>query len=1718
MPMSHEDVAWCALRTDWCDAAPICGDELVLIDGDAVLKRCFQDDSLAKDGFQILHVTYLVETLLHDLRAMNYAIAFFNDRQVTSCGNDVKLRLARCCIVKHLQVNTDLQVLRFESLHSDACADWLNVNRPLFLATTDGAESDSQARCRSFILHALSLGMSVILLDDLEFIDDKLFLFTKIGHGLATVAEALDISGLRIEDVPVISAGDGRRTAIVSALHGLDAPASLVRAAALSLACTESLDLRTRHAPSTTDFWSSEAVSVFLDRFCARLLFIIEGDMLSDSLELADLFDGRLFAYLALNPAVDLPADVRVRNEEILRAIGQLGAQDVPLVGAIKAVHAPESAAGPLLPFDDPVWDKHIGMALPTAKRGAANDKIDFGLLPKIDSAIGMEKKLLEKEKGPVLTGNAREDAWIKKRFQRNKDLQMLHIKKAAESLTGANGVGLERMPIIAGTISLPPSAIPSPASSRAATPAPEDKDSKKKEKKTKLSKAQQIIAANNEAKAGKKAAKSTSAWASTKAEIDGYKDLRVRVSELERYLNSAARANRDPNVQLEMELYRVQLLLSVWRKICKDKTTKTEPENLRVVVQLFECINTLYRGKYLTHNAKEALDSVLIVLGLDDCVHEKSNLPTKEISFDFDLPTSKACRLPFTSTEFQLLHCGQNMERNMDSKPDPRTTFEADKWQRDVLDVIDRDESVFVVAPTSAGKTFISFYAMEKILRADDDGILVFIAPTKALVNQMAAEIEARFSKNYKTQGGKNVWAIHSGDYKIHDPERCQVLVTVPSVLQKLLMSPIQAQRWSPRIRRIVFDEIHCIGGEEGTTWEQLLLLAPCPIIALSATVGNPEDFRRWLEATQAAHRTPVTLIHHKERYSDLRKFVYLPAISNEQEFLGGRCISDELQGGIFNVHPASALHFGPRKMPDDLGFEPRDCYNLFFQMKKTQTANFAVPEELDPNSYFKDTHFIRRADVAIYQRRLRELLGEWLADPQSRNPDSAFMRLMSSLDNGVRGKASALVDRWDALNQQRIDKGLDARPILQEAILPMLEDLDQNDLLPALCFNYSRSVVESLGKHLYEVLESREEAFRATDPAWKRKIKTYEQWVNDADKRHKERERALKKKKGNEKSDRDDENKLLAGEETQEEFGWQDVFDPTAPLPDYSFAGLKNTYGDQDMKDEISRLESRNACPLWMLRLLRRGIGIHHSGLNRRYRQLVELAFRGKYLRVVICTGTLALGINMPATSSIFVGDNVELNALNFRQAAGRAGRRGYDVLGHVGFLGVPTDKIDRLLVSRIPKISGRFPISATVVLRLCNLVSQSGRAPFARRAIESVFARAEDLVNAMGEVQADDHQIKLQLRFLLDYLRRENLLGANGEPLRLAAPVSHLYYEEPSNLAFAALMRAGVLHDICRDFANTAKRGEICRKIVLLLAHLFCRISVRPDVLAWTREMYPRVANTIVLPPITSAHHLAQEVLDSHERRICDVFANQIRHTGPPTLEKLPISRRAFGGDKKGEYSSRDDVLSAFDSSSTAVPSSIRPFLRNARGDILLEDLSLRMHVPNTRKLTNAYIYDFYCAAEANVAGQQALQSIIDVDGIPRAESWFLLQNFSLVLASLEESMANILGLADMGEFDIMADADTEMSAFDEEEADVVTSTSTKAGIMNPTSSNVSLQDDWLELDGSEDSDSDSAYGTATTGSQTSFVLRDTKRVYRTIQLIRARFNEKWKSTWS
>ncbi|GAB2288942.1 DExH-box ATP-dependent RNA helicase DExH12 [Dionaea muscipula] len=89
----------------------------------------------------------------------------------------------------------------------------------------------------------------------------------------------------------------------------------------------------------------------------------------------------------------------------------------------------------------------------------------------------------------------------------------------------------------------------------------------------------------------------------------------------------------------------------------------------------------------------------------------------------------------------------------------------------------------------------------------------------------------------------------------------------------------------------------------------------------------------------------------------------------------------------------------------------------------------------------------------------------------------------------------------------------------------------------------------------------------------------------------------------------------------------------------------------------------------------LLPYGFAIHHAGMTRADRQLVEDLFADGHVQVLVSTATLAWGVNLPAHTVIIKGTQIynpekgswtELNPLDVMQMLGRAGRPQFDTYG--------------------------------------------------------------------------------------------------------------------------------------------------------------------------------------------------------------------------------------------------------------------------------------------------------------------------------------------------------------------------------------------------------------------------------------------------------------------
>ncbi|KAK9827440.1 hypothetical protein WJX74_002542 [Apatococcus lobatus] len=88
-----------------------------------------------------------------------------------------------------------------------------------------------------------------------------------------------------------------------------------------------------------------------------------------------------------------------------------------------------------------------------------------------------------------------------------------------------------------------------------------------------------------------------------------------------------------------------------------------------------------------------------------------------------------------------------------------------------------------------------------------------------------------------------------------------------------------------------------------------------------------------------------------------------------------------------------------------------------------------------------------------------------------------------------------------------------------------------------------------------------------------------------------------------------------------------------------------------------------------------LKRGIGIHHSGLLPLLKEVIELLFQNGLIKVLFATETFSTGLNMPAKTVVF-NQARKFDGQSFRwitsgeyiQMSGRAGRRGLDDRGIV------------------------------------------------------------------------------------------------------------------------------------------------------------------------------------------------------------------------------------------------------------------------------------------------------------------------------------------------------------------------------------------------------------------------------------------------------------------
>ncbi|MDP7067857.1 MAG: DEAD/DEAH box helicase [Acidimicrobiales bacterium] len=158
------------------------------------------------------------------------------------------------------------------------------------------------------------------------------------------------------------------------------------------------------------------------------------------------------------------------------------------------------------------------------------------------------------------------------------------------------------------------------------------------------------------------------------------------------------------------------------------------------------------------------------------------------------------------------------------------------DQFQIEGFGIVDEGLSLLVAAPTSAGKTLIAEYAIEKALAKGQT--VVYTTPIKALSNQKFKDLSRWL--------GKERVGLLTGDNAIRS--EAEVVVMTTEVLRNMIYAA------SPRLDNlglVVLDEVHFLQDPyRGPVWEEVIMQLPARtrLVCLSATVSNAAEVAGWI------------------------------------------------------------------------------------------------------------------------------------------------------------------------------------------------------------------------------------------------------------------------------------------------------------------------------------------------------------------------------------------------------------------------------------------------------------------------------------------------------------------------------------------------------------------------------------------------------------------------------------------------------------------------------------------------------------------------------------------------------------------------------------------------------------------------------------------------------------------------------------------------------
>jgi superfamily II RNA helicase len=208
-------------------------------------------------------------------------------------------------------------------------------------------------------------------------------------------------------------------------------------------------------------------------------------------------------------------------------------------------------------------------------------------------------------------------------------------------------------------------------------------------------------------------------------------------------------------------------------------------------------------------------------------------------------------------------------------------------------------------------------------------------------------------------------------------------------------------------------------------------------------------------------------------------------------------------------------------------------------------------------------------------------------------------------------------------------------------------------------------------------------------------------------------------------------------------------------------------------------------------VLLLMQKGICYHHSGLLPILKEIIEIIFEKGLVKILFATETFAVGVNMPTRSVVFTslekftdGQMRSLFCSEYKQMAGRAGRRGIDINGYVYILPlyelVDINTMNHMLTGNPPELCSQFSLNYSFLLKIFISKNIGSIDEFVSNSLYQIdnSSSTNQLVNDIKEIEAkldsfpkisDDHLLIILELNELD--NKENEFAQSGLNVKMS-----------------------------------------------------------------------------------------------------------------------------------------------------------------------------------------------------------------------------------------------------------------------------------------------------------------------------------------------------------